>query len=89
MRDSVESAAFSPDGTRLVTGATDNAALIWDVHVATMSTKDLVTEVCTWRLRGLTRLSQLVDKIGYSTSKNASPIKGGNPKTWRSEDQVA
>ena len=37
----------------------------------------------------LARLSQLVDKIGYSTSKNASPIKGGNPKTWRSEDQVA
>jgi hypothetical protein len=49
----------------------------------------LASRARTKTLPLLTRLSQLVDKIGYSTSKNASPIKGGNPKTWRSEDQVA
>jgi hypothetical protein len=37
----------------------------------------------------LARLSQLVAETGYSTGKNASPIKGREPKTWRSEDQVA
>jgi hypothetical protein len=33
-------------------------ARIWDAHFATMSTKDLVIEVCTRRLRGLVTLSR-------------------------------
>ena len=51
------SAAFNPDGTRIVTGS-DDSARIWDVHLTTMSMKDLVTEVCTRRLRGLTKLNR-------------------------------
>ena len=39
--------------------------------------------------RNLARLSQLEAETGYSTGKNASLIKGSDPKTWRSEDQVA
>jgi WD40 repeat protein len=54
----VLSAAFSPDGARIVTASGDKTARIWDVHFATMSTKDLVVEVCTRRLRGLTKLSR-------------------------------
>jgi WD40 repeat protein len=54
----VLSVAFSPDGTRIVTASTDNTARIWDSYVAVMLTKDLVSEVCTWRLRGLTKLNR-------------------------------
>jgi len=54
----VTSAAFSPDGARIVTASGANTARIWDVRFATMSTKDLVAEVCTRRLRGLTKLSR-------------------------------
>jgi WD40 repeat protein len=48
-------AAFSPDGTRIVT-----ASNIRDMRFATMSTKDLVTEVCTRRLHnlGITKLDR-------------------------------
>jgi hypothetical protein len=53
----VNSAAFSPDGTRIVT-VSDIDARLWDVRVATMSTKDLVAEVCTRWLRGLAKLSR-------------------------------
>ena len=45
--------------------------------------------ICRGSSDELTRLSQLAAETGYSTGKNASPIKGGDPKTWRSEDQVA
>jgi WD40 repeat protein len=57
--DLVRSAVFSPDGKRIVTASHDNTARIWDVHLATMSTKDLVAEACTRRLRpGLTKLNR-------------------------------
>jgi hypothetical protein len=58
-------AAMSPcrppsahDVTPIVTASGDKSARIWDAHVATMSTKDLVAEVCTRRLRGLTKLNR-------------------------------
>jgi len=54
----VTSAAFSPDGTRIVTASVDDkTARVWDVHFATMSTRDLVAEVCTRRLRDFTTMS--------------------------------
>jgi hypothetical protein len=36
----------------------DKTARIWDVHFATMSTKDLITEACTRRLRSLTKMTR-------------------------------
>jgi WD40 repeat protein len=63
------SAAFSPDGSRIVTASADQTARIWDVHFATMSTKDLVIEACTRRLRGLTNLSREEMRLaGYPDS---------------------
>jgi WD40 repeat protein len=56
--DSVSSAAFSPDGTRIVTASLDNTVRVWDVHFATMSMQGLIVEVCTRRLRGMTKLSR-------------------------------
>jgi WD40 repeat protein len=62
----VNSAAFSPDGKRVVTASYDNTARIWDVHFATMSVKDLVVEVCTRRLHGLTNLNRVEMRLsGY------------------------
>jgi WD40 repeat protein len=54
----VLSAAFSPDGTRIVTASEDSTARIWDVRFATMSAQDLVIEVCKRRLRGMTKMTR-------------------------------
>ena len=56
--DSLNFAAFSPNGTRVVTASDDATARIWDVHVAMMSANELVTEACTRRLLGLTTLTR-------------------------------
>jgi len=55
---SITSAAFSPDGTRIATASRFNTVHLWDVHFATMPAKELITEVCTRRLRGLTTLTR-------------------------------
>jgi WD40 repeat protein len=66
----VRSAAFDPDGARIVTASEDYTARIWDAHVATMSTKDLVEEVCTRRLRGFATLSRDEMRLaGYPDSQ--------------------
>ena len=54
----MSSAAFSPDGARIVTASRDKTARIWDMQFVTMSTKDLLVEVCARRLRGLSKLSR-------------------------------
>jgi len=51
-------ARYSPDGKRIVIALDDGMAQIWDVRFATMPSKDLVIEVCTWRLRGISRLTR-------------------------------
>ena len=56
--DWVQSAAFSPDGTRIVTASADRTARIWDVRFATMSAQGLIIEVCTRRLPGMTNLNR-------------------------------
>jgi hypothetical protein len=53
----VASAAFSPDGSRIVTASGDKTAHIWDAHLETMSVKDLLAEACA-RLAGLTKLTR-------------------------------
>ena len=57
-RGRVHCAAFSPDGTRIVTASNDKTARIWDVRFATMSVQDLIIEVCTRRLRGMTKMTR-------------------------------
>ena len=54
----VWSAAFSRDGSRIVTASVDKTARIWDVRFAMMSTADLLAEACTRRLRGVTKLTR-------------------------------
>jgi WD40 repeat protein len=44
---SVNSVAFSPDGTRIVTASVDHTARLWDALLQSMSAKDLLAEVCT------------------------------------------
>jgi WD40 repeat protein len=62
----VNSAAFSTDGSRIVTASEDETARIWDAHLETMSVKGLVAEVCA-RLAGLTKLTRDEMRLaGYS-----------------------
>ena len=51
------SAAFSPDGSRIVTASADKTARIWDVHLETISAKDLLVEACA-RWAGVTKLTR-------------------------------
>jgi WD40 repeat protein len=59
-------ATYSPDGSRIVTASEDNAARVWDVRLASMSTPQRLTEACTRRLLGLSKLTRAeMDLIGY------------------------
>jgi WD40 repeat protein len=64
----VNSAAFSADGSRMVTGLTDETACIWDARLETMSMMDLLTEAYA-RLHGLTSLTRdEMRRAGYPDS---------------------
>jgi hypothetical protein len=63
----VNSAAFSPDGSRIVT-ASGGTAHIWDARLQTMSAKLLLTEACA-RLSGLVKLTRYEMRLaGYPDS---------------------
>ena len=77
-KSSIAVLPFTPDGWRIVTASEDTTAQIWDAHFAMMSAKDLVLEVCTHRLHGLTKLSRDVDApCGYSDTTPAIDVCAG------------
>jgi WD40 repeat protein len=53
----VHSAAFSPDGSRIVTAPRDKTARILDAHLQTMLVEDLLREACA-RLSGISKLTR-------------------------------
>ena len=75
----VLSAAFSPDGTRIVTTSINNTARIWDVHFAMMPANDMIDEVCLIsRLRGLTMLTRdEMRLIGHADSAELIDVCAG------------
>jgi WD40 repeat protein len=70
----VISAAFSPDGSRIVTASGDGTARIRDAHLQTMSPKDLLAQACA-RLAGLTKLTREEMRLaGYPDSMSEIDI---------------
>jgi WD40 repeat protein len=67
--DRVTSAAFSPDGSRIVTASSGDIR-IWDAHLQTRSAKLLLTEACA-RLSGLTKLTR--DEMRLASYPDSMP----------------
>ena len=55
--DYVSSAAFSPDGSRIVTASDDKTARIWHAHIQAMDLKGLLVQACA-RVAGATELTR-------------------------------
>jgi len=64
----VLSAAFSPDGSRIITASADRSARIWDAHLQTMPARELLAEACD-RLAGVSKLTREEMRVaGYPDS---------------------
>jgi len=68
----VNSAAFSPNGARIVTASADKTPRIWDAHVQAMSTQVLVAQACA-QLAGISKLTRDEMRLaGYSDGTPSS-----------------
>ena len=65
------SAAFSPDGSRIVTASLDNTARLWEARLRTLSAQDLLKEACG-RLAGLTKLTR--DEMRLASYPDDMPV---------------
>ena len=72
------SAAFSPDGSRIVTASWDKTARIWDVHLATMQAKGLLAEVCQHLMIGFSSMTRDEMRLaGYPDSEPPIDVCAG------------
>jgi hypothetical protein len=77
-QEPVSSAAFSPDGSRIVTASWDKTARIWESHFATMSAKGLLEEVCGQRLPRFSAMTQDEMRLaGYPDSEPQIDVCAG------------
>jgi hypothetical protein len=53
----VKSAAFSPDGARIVTASTDDTARVWDASLYVLPSAGLILEACK-RLGGVSKFTR-------------------------------
>jgi len=87
--DRVQSAAFSPDGKRVVTASSDNTARLWDVTWATLGGAVLREGVCTEKLVSAAQefsLAELDDPILRGIDQNdpiaRNPCLRRGPLAW-------
>jgi WD40 repeat protein len=67
----LNSAGFSPDGTRIVTASWDKTATLWDVRLQMMLAKDLLAEVYAWPLTIVQSDSSLASIPAWMTHEGA------------------
>ncbi len=51
-------AEFSPDGQEIVTASDDNLTNVWRADFSEASSRDLVADICTHRLGGVSKLTR-------------------------------
>jgi len=74
----VNSAAFSPDGSRIVTASEDGSIKIWDARYAAMSTRDLIADTCARLLHGISKLKRDEMRLaGYPDSVQEIDVCAG------------
>jgi WD40 repeat protein len=56
-------AAFSPDGTRIVTWSSDGTARVWDVSWTTIRGAELVRRTCAAKLAGAETFTEGVQRF--------------------------
>ena len=83
----VTSAAFSPDGSRIVTASDDKTARIWDAHLQTMSAKPLLAEACA-RLSGVKLTREEMRLAGYPDSSPEIDLLGRLARVDRAPEQL-
>ena len=71
-------AFYTPDGAHIITASSDGSARMWDGRQLAMSTQQVLTEVCTSRLRGISTLTPAeMELLGQSLNGAAIDVCAG------------